>query len=401
MAGHNRLTDKAVKAAKKKGRVADGGNLYLQVEPSGTKSWTFIYKRAGRQVVIGLGGYPALSLSAAREIASGYRQDIAEGRSPDRSGRRGDTPAFSEVVSEMIEAFRPEWRNEKHAAQWEMTLGPSYCKAIQNVPVNQIGTDDVLAILRPIWTTKAETASRLRGRLERVFGYARARGWRTGENPAIWKGHLDALLPKRRKLQRGNHPALPWPDLPDFMARLSETEGASAACLRFTILTAARSGEALNMPWSEIDEEEAVWSVPGERMKSGRPHRVPLSEAAMDVIRRQGEAGRGTYVFQGGKKGRPLSNMAMQMQMRRMGFNAYTPHGFRSSFADWAHEATEFRRELVEAALAHVIGDQTERAYRRSDALDRRRVLMEAWSAFLIPPQEDSEPSPPDHSEEG
>jgi len=241
----------------------------------------------------------------------------------------------------------------------------------------------VLGVLAPIWQTKQETASRVRGRIERVLDAAKAKGLRSGENPARWRGHLDHLLSKRRKLARGHHPAMPYPDVPAFMAALGERDAVAALALRFTILTAARSGEVLGARWSEIDRTTKTWVVPAERMKAGREHRVPLTDRACEILDALQAVRSGDYVFPGQPQGRPLSSMAMEMLLRRMKVESATVHGFRSSFRDWAGEATAFPREIAESALAHTVGDATERAYRRGDALEKRRLLMDAWARFV------------------
>jgi integrase len=276
------------------------------------------------------------------------------------------------------------WRNEKHVAQWRMTLGPAYCPGIQSKPVSDIDTDDVLAILSPIWSTKAETASRVRGRIERVLEYAKVKGWRTGDNPALWRGHLRGALPPRKKLQRGHHSAMPYADVPAYVARLQVTDAMAARALEFLILSAARSGEVLGAKWPEIELNAGVWTVPPERMKAGVEHRVPLNERTVAILTALRATRVNDHVFPGEKKDRPLSSMALTMLMRRMQVGQYTPHGFRSSFRDWAGDATTFPREIAEAALAHRVGDETERAYRRSDALARRRKLMDAWAKFCL-----------------
>ena len=271
------------------------------------------------------------------------------------------------------------FRNAKHKAQWKSTLA-TYAAPLRNKPVDTISTDDVLSVLKPIWSTKPETASRVRGRIEKVLDAAKAKGFREGENPARWRGHLDHLLPKQSNLARGHHAAMPYEQLPAFVASLRERDALAAVALELCILTAARSGELLGMRWSEIDLQNAIWSLPAERMKAGRPHRVPLSTRAVAILRKLEKSKRGEFVFAGHAPGKPLSNMAMDMLLRRMNVDA-TVHGFRSSFRDWAGNETPSPREVVETALAHVIGDKAEQAYRRSDALEKRRKLMEAWSS--------------------
>jgi integrase len=249
----------------------------------------------------------------------------------------------------------------------------------------RLTTDDVLAVLKPIWTTKAETASRLRGRIEKVLDAAKAKGFREGENPARWRGHLDHLLPKRPKLTRGHHAAMPYEEVPAFIGRLRETDSLGAQALELCILTAARSGEILGMQWNEVDLERRLWTLPADRMKAGREHRVPLSTRAVSILRGLHKLKSGKFVFPGQVRGKSLSNMAMEMVLRRMKLQSVTVHGFRSSFRDWAGNVTNFPREVTETALSHVLGDKAEQAYRRSDALDKRRKLMDTWSAYCEP----------------
>jgi integrase len=288
---------------------------------------------------------------------------------------------FGEAADALIESMSSSWRNEKHRAQWKMTL-TAYCEPLRSKPVTDIGTEDVLKVLQPLWTAKPETASRLRGRMERVFDFARARGQGSGENPARWRGHLDAVLPKRARLTRGHHKAMPFDDVPVFLAALRERDGITARALEFAILTAARSGEVFGSSWGEFDVEARVWTVPAARMKAGREHRVPLSTQAVEILQEMQQKRLSDLVFPGTRPGRPLSVMALEMVLRRMKLDV-TVHGFRSAFRDWAGERTHFPREVAEAALAHLVGDAVERAYRRGDALEKRRKLMDAWANFL------------------
>ena len=269
-------------------------------------------------------------------------------------------------------------------AQWKSTLA-TYAAPLRNKPVDTIATDDVLAVLKPIWTTKAETASRVRGRIEKVLDAAKAKGFREGENPARWRGHLDHLLPKPSKLARGHHPAMPYEEVAGFIAELRKREVSAAVALELCILTAARSGEIFGMRWPEIDFDKKIWTVPAERMKAGREHRVPLSPRAVAILRKLEKVKTGEFVFPGQSRNKPLSNMAMEMVLRRMKIEDATVHGFCSSFRDWAGNVSNFPREIIEMALAHVIGDKAEQAYRRGDALEKRRKLMEAWAAYCEP----------------
>ncbi len=336
---------------------------------------------------MGLGGLSAVSLSRARELAGEARAEVAAGRNPIESRKAmRRVPTFGECADQLIESLRSEWRNAKHKAQWEMTL-TEYAKPLRSKPVDEISTEDVLRVLKPIWATKPETASRLRGRIERVLDAAKALGYRSGENPALWRGHLKNLLPRRQKLSRGHHAAMPYAEVPAFCSDLRQLNSISAQALLFCVLTATRSGEVLGARWSEIDLAKKLWTVPAARMKASREHRVPLAGPCVDILERLRNARRtddaGDYVFEGQRRGRPLSVMALTMVLRRMKHGHFTVHGFRSSFRDWAGECTSFPREVAEAALAHVVGDETERAYRRGDALEKRRKLMAAWAEFI------------------
>jgi integrase len=282
--------------------------------------------------------------------------------------------------------MRPSWRNGKHAAQWAMTLR-DYAAPIRGLPISQVTTTDVLSILRPLWSEKPETASRLRGRVERVLDAAKAQGLRSGENPARWRGHLDQLLPKRQQLTRGHHAAMNYTELPLFMIDLQGREAVAASALEFAILTAARSGEVLGARFEEFDLDRAVWTVPAARMKAGREHRVPLAKRALEIVKSLHAIRAGDYVFPGQKVGKPLSVMALEMVLRRMKVESATPHGFRSSFRDWSAECTTFPNEVCEAALAHVIGNKAEAAYRRGDLFDKRRKLMDGWAQYCETPK--------------
>lgn len=373
-----KLTARKVETAKA-GKYGDGEGLQLAVSASGAKKWVLRYQFNGKPREMGLGGYPVVSLEEARQKARAARKLAKNGVDPIAEAKRDRSiPTFGEMADRVIADVRTEARNAKHVAQWEMTLSV-YAKPLRALPVDQITTAHVLDALRPIWTAKPETADRTRGRIERVLNAAKAQGYRDGENPAQWRGHLVNLLPKRARLPKRHHAAMDYRDVPAFLTRLRAQAGMGARALEFTILTAARSGEALGARWSEIDLAAKVWKIPAERMKAGRPHNVPLSSAAAALLAEL-EAGRTCdVVFPGQKLGRPLSGMAMEMVLRRMEVEE-TVHGFRSSFRDWAGNETPYPRDLAETALAHVIGDKAEQAYRRSDALERRRVMMEDWA---------------------
>lgn len=387
----NRLSARTVSTLKKPGRHADGGGLYLSISPDGSRRrWVYLFRwrepgqtGAGKLREMGLGSAGTVSLARARELATAARGHVANGVNP-LAVRNAEpekrVPTFSEMADEVVSSLETGWKNSKHRDQWRMTL-TRYCEPIRNVPVDQISTEQVLAILKPLWTKVPETASRLRGRIEKVLDAARAKGHRTAENPARWRGHLDHLLPRRQKLTRGHHKALPYQEVPAFIVRLHQSRSMSALCLEFAILTAARSGEAMGATWSEIDLNRDIWTVPKERMKAGREHRVPLSGRAREILANLRNTNQGDLVFPGNKPGRSLSTMALEMLLRRMGLDA-TVHGFRSAFRDWAAEKTSVSREVAEAALAHTNNDKVEAAYFRSDLFDKRRSLMNQWSEY-------------------
>jgi integrase len=382
----NRLNARAVATLTKHGRHADGGGLYLSISPNGGRRWVFLFRWHGKPTEIGFGSARDVTLARARELASQARAKLAEGINPKDARRPSEGATFGECADRLIATMRPSWRNSKHAAQWEMTLR-EYAAPLRRLPVDKITTDDVLSVLKPLWKDKPETASRLRGRVERVLDAAKAQGLRSGENPARWRGHLDQLLPKRQRLTRGHHAAMSYVDVPSFVGSLHARNGAAARALEFAILTAARSGEVLGARWVEFDLERAVWTIPATRMKAGREHRIPLSRRALGVVKAMHERRNGDFVFAGEKPGQPLSVMALQMVLRRMKIEGATVHGFRSAFRDWAAECTNFTNEVCEAALAHVIENKTEAAYRRGDLFNKRRKLMEAWAAYCAAPR--------------
>ena len=293
-------------------------------------------------------------------------------------------PTFGQVADALLESKVSEWRNPKHQEQWKIALSIN-AAPLRSRPVDEIDTVAVLAVLKPMWMEKPETASRLRGRIEAVLDAAKAQGHRTGENPAAWRGHLSHLLPKRSNLSRGHHDAMAYRDVSEFMGRLRQCEGMAATALEFAILAAARSGEVFGARWLEFDLKEKTWVIPAERMKAGREHRVPLSDRAVEIVERLSEFKTCDFVFPSPRGRKPLSHVAMANVMRRMKVENATVHGFRSAFRDWAGNETHFARELAEAALAHVVGDKAEQAYRRGDALEKRRKLMEAWAAYCEP----------------
>lgn len=376
-----KLSAIAVEKQTKPGRHSDGGGLYLNVSSTGSKSWLFMWVRGGKRREMGQGPYPAVSLKAAREKAADCRRIVAEGHDPiiERDRKVGKT--FGECADIYITSMERNWRNEKHRKQWRQTL-TVYCERIRERPVSTISTDDVLSVLTPIWNVKNETASRLRGRMELVLDFAKTKGWREGDNPARWRGHLKSILPARTKLSRGHHAAMAYQKVPEFMERLSGLQAMAARALEFTILNAARTSEVLNATWDEIDLDTGSWTIPAHRMKAAEEHVVPLSGAALEILRPLSVARLSQYVFPGQKPGKPLSGMAMEMLLRRMKVENATVHGFRSSFRDWCGDETSFPREVAEAALAHKVGNAVERSYRRGKAIEKRRALMELWSHF-------------------
>ncbi len=385
----HKLSDPKCKSAKS-GRHADGGGLFLMVGGEGrhrTASWLFLWKVDGHRREMGLGSFRSVPLAVARDLAKAAREDVAAGRDPiaARNARRAGNISFGEAADKYIEEMEPSWRNAKHRYQWRETL-KTYAAPLRPTPVSQITTDRVLAVLKPLWLTKSETAIRLRGRIERVLDWAKAKHHRSGENPAAWKGNLKELLPllpaKRKRVK--HHPAMPFADVPAFMGKLQKQMGIAARALEFCILTAARSGEVAGAKWSEIDFAAKTWTVPGERMKAGLLHRVPLSGRAVAILREMEKLRTSEFVFPGAKDSRPLSDMALTQLLRRMGLDV-TTHGFRSSFRDWAGDRTAFPREVAEAALAHLVGDEVERAYRRGDAFEKRAQLMQAWANYAEP----------------
>jgi len=379
-----KLTARKVETAKP-GKHGDGAGLQLAVASTGARKWVLRYMAAGKAHEMGLGSYPEVSLAEAREKALAGRRLARSGVDPIAEGRKDrGIPTFGELADEIAQQLAEGFRNEKHKAQWKMTL-TVYAEPLRAKPVDKIETTDILAVLRPIWQTKPETASRVRGRVERVLNAAKAKGYRTGENPAAWRGHLENLLPKQSSLSRGHHAAIPYKELPAFVASLRKRDAVAALALEFSILTAARSGEVLGARWGEVDLAAKVWTIPAERMKAAREHRVPLNGRAIEIVKGMGEAKVSEFLFPGQRSGRPLSVMALEMVLRRMSVENTTVHGFRSAFRDWAGNETHFPRELAEHALAHVIGDKAEQAYRRSDALEKRRALMAAWAHFCEP----------------
>lgn len=376
-----KLTEMTVRAAKKTGRLSDGGGLYLRVSHSNAKSWSFMWNRDGKRKELGLGPYPAVTLAQAREKATISREAVAAGNDPDLNFKRETEPTFSECCEMFLENMQDQWSNAKHRQQWHNTLD-QYCKTMARKRVSQIGVHDVLSVLQKIWKEKPETASRLRGRIERVLNFAKVKDWRSGENPAAWRGNLDNVLPKPKKLSRGHHPSMPYAQLPDFMASLREREALAARALELAILTGCRTGEVLEAPWSEFDLEAGIWSIPAPRMKNKKAHRVPLVPETMAILNSLYENRTNDFVFPGQKPDKPLSQTAMEMVLRRMNVKPFTVHGFRASFKDWCSDETFFQWEIVEGSLSHKVGSNVAQSYRRSDALEKRRQVAQAWADY-------------------
>jgi integrase len=399
-----KLTVIKIRSITAPGRYGDGAGLHLHVRSATRKNWVLRYMINGQSRDMGLGSFPDVSLADARSNAAEAQAQIRAGIDPIESRRVPPPPedrSFRAVAAELIEDKKIGWRNPKHTWQWENTLARHVYPTVGDRLVGSVTTEDVMDILRPLWGKTPETASRLRGRIEAVIDAARAKGWYAGENPARWKGHLSTRLPSPLSIRRVEHyPSLPWQQIGDFMAQLDRHHGFSARSLAFAILTGARSGEVRELTWREIDLDSATWTVPGPRMKGGRPHRVPLSSGAMEVLERvqPDQSDPASFVFPG-SKGAPQSLMAMVVLVRRMNGERtdgivrwkdgmtgepIVPHGFRSTLRDWAAEATPYPREVAEAALAHAKGNKVEAAYARSDLLERRRPMMEDWSRVCL-----------------
>ena len=387
----NRLNARKVETLRKIGRHADGGGLYLSIANDGGRKWVFLYRRNGRLREMGLGSARAVPLGIAREKAAAARLLLSDRIDP-LSKRQDEalSPTFNECLEQFLASNEAGWRNEKHASQWRNTLKTYAEPVIGRLSVKEIDTHHVMKILDPIWATKTETASRVRGRIENVLDWASARGYRKGENPARWRGHLDKLLPRRSKVQKvQHHSALPYDEMAAFILELRKREGMAARAMEFTILTAARTSEVIGARRSEFDLTAKVWIIPGDRMKTGREHRVPLSTRTITLLKAVGiddDLDPDAVVFASPPDRVALSSNAMLALLARMNRDDLTVHGFRSTFRDWAAETTSTPNEVVEMALAHTVKNKAEAAYRRGDLLTKRAVLMEEWASFCAKP---------------
>jgi integrase len=386
------------RALKRPISLCDGGGLYFVSRPPNGASWMFRYGHNGKDRWMGLGPYPTITLADARARAADERRRLQDDIDPiqHRHMRRDQARleaakavTFAQCAEQFIASHQTGWKNPKHRAQWASTI-KTYCFSIATLPVGTIDTALVVKVLQPIWNTKPETASRLRGRIESVLDWATVRGFRQGENPARWRGHLDKLLPAKNKVRRvEHHAALPYADMPTFMAKLDGQEGTSARALKLLILTATRTSEMIGARWAEIDLAKKQWTIPADRMKAYREHRIPLSAHAVKILEaiKPAKVENDTFVFSGNKPGRPLSNMAFLMLLRRMGHDKMTAHGFRSTFRDWCAERTHYPAEVAEMALAHTVSSKVEAAYRRGDLLEKRRRLMDEWATYCTSPE--------------
>lgn len=396
----SKLTAKLISGLDRPGKYGDGDGLLLRIDQDGTtlrRRWIYRYTSNGRRREMGLGGFPEVNLTKARELRDKAKSELRNKIDPIANRKRSNgIPTFGAFSDEVRASLEKGFRNEKHKAQWKNTLR-TYCAKIWTRPVDTIDTYDVMTILEPIWQTKAETASRLRARIEIVLDAAKAKNHRTGENPARWRGHLQHLLSKHSKLTRGHHKSMPISEVPAFIGRLRAQDGTGARALELCVLTALRTNSLIGGRWDEIDMDAQVWRVPGERMKSGKAYDVPLSPQSMRIVENMGRVKLGAYIFPGAISNRPISNMAMAMVLRRMGITNATVHGFRSSFRDWAGDETDHEREVAEGSLSHVVGDQSEQAYRRQNALRKRRKLMEDWAKYCDSAEKNETPASISH----
>lgn len=391
----NKLTVRTVETKKAPGYYSDGGNLYLRITKSLSKTWAFYYKKDGKRVEMGLGSVDVMTLEQARDKADGLRKQLAGGIDPlserqrqasEDKAQRAKFMTFQQCADAYINAHRAGWKNPKHIQQWQNTLSQYAFPVFGDLDVKAIDTGLITKCLEPIWLTKNETAGRVRGRIESILDWATVHEYRQGVNPARWRGHLDKLLAKQSKVQKTeHHKALPYTEIGEFINQLRRQDGIAAKCLEFTILTAARTGETIGATWDEIDLGAKVWTIPAVRMKAEREHRVSLSGHALTILNDMAATRINDYVFPGSKKG--LSNMAMLAVLKRMDRTDITVHGFRSSFSDWVAECTAYPSEVREMALAHAIKNLTEAAYRRGDLLEKRSRLMDEWARFCNTPR--------------
>lgn len=374
------------------GKYGDGGGLRLVVLKPGARNWVFRFTLRGKRREMGLGRYPDVGLADERKLAGECRYQVREGADPieERRVESETVPSFTSCAAQYIRAHRRGWRNAKHARQWISTLKTYVRPVIGAKPVDALETEDILKVLTPIWTTRTETAKRVQSRMENILDFAAARKYRDPLSPARWQGHLDKLLPPPSKVRTIKHrPAMPYTDVPAFMAELGKNGSISAQALMFMILTAARTSEVLLARWDEFAFDDAIWSIPAARMKGRREHRVPLSCEALDILRALPRTDRNSFIFPGARYGKPLSNMAMLQVMRGMGYGIngdrgpYVPYSFRSSFRDWTGEVSNIPRDVAEMALAHAIENKVEAAYRRGDLFGKRVKMMDAWANYL------------------
>lgn len=377
-----------IKSLTKPGKYSDGNGLYLNIRSSGTKSWIYRYQLNGKRKEIGLGSIKIISLKEARELAADATKLRNKGGDPKSHKIKlkadgNNTRTFEQCAAEYIKAHRPSWKNEKHASQWVSTLTQYAYPHIGTLPVGEIDNAAVMAVLNPIWRTKTETASRVRGRIENILSWAIVKEYRPAPNPAIWRGNLEILLPKRSKIQKlQHHPALPHADTAKLMKKIRASKSVSARALEFTILTACRTQESIGAKWSEIDLNKNIWTIPAERMKAGREHRVPLSTQTISMLNNLYQTN--VYLFPGLKKGKSISNMAMLKFLKKdLGYSDITVHGFRSSFREWVSEVSTYSAELGESALAHINSNKVEAAYQRSDLLKKRCDMMQDWAQYI------------------
>ena len=369
------------------GMYGDGQGLWLQVRTEGTRAWVFRYMIAGQARAMGLGPLHTISLAEAREMALDCRKQVLRGLDPIDERRRERTAVlgqltFKECAEQYLDAHGASWRSDKHRKNWASTIKRFAYPYLGDLPVNTIGTNEVMRVLDPIWREKTVTAKRVRQRIERVLNWAKTREYREGDNPARWRGHLDNLLAKPSEIAPvTHHPALPFAEAPEFMAALRERTEVPAKALEFTILTAARSGEVRGLKWEEIDG--ATWTVPAERMKANGEHRVPLSKRVQTIIKEMRKHGETGFVFGSQvKAGKSFNELTLLRVLDNMGRSDLTVHGFRSTFRDWISERTAFSSDVAEKALAHKVGDETRRSYERGDLFDKRRKLMDAWANY-------------------